>query len=183
MADRCFCCCVDEITADMALCYHKRELQQFYSCDTPFQLVYSCDHAEKFTTNPFIGQQICAEEPVEDGIIAGRFYADTDLETHDVRLSMTGTFKNPEIEINGNVNIIKGEYDGSLIIKPSGDVYYMKGCCCEPELLDPKVWVIPKGNVYGWTIYPQVNSIYINANNCCSDKMMCVYVDIDNITI
>lgn len=178
--DRCFCCCVDEITADMTLCYHTKELMKFYGCDTPFQLVYDCEHAEKFNKNEYIGQKICKKDACEDNVIAGRFYATTDMKTDQVRIVITGKMKNPEITINGNTNIIKGEYDGALIIEPTGDVYHQKDKCCEPTLLDPKVWSIPKNMDYGWSVYPLDNSIIVNTNVCCS--MTCVYVDIDNIT-
>ena len=48
--ERCYCCCDDDLKADMALCYHQDMLQSFYGCDVPYQLVYSCEAAEKFTT-------------------------------------------------------------------------------------------------------------------------------------
>lgn len=185
MADRCFCCCVDEITADMALCYHTRELQAFYGCETPFQLAYSCSHAEKFNTNPYIGQKICAEDICDSNIIAGRFYSDSDLETNNITIAIVGKVQNPTIEVNGNMNIIKGEYNGELVIEPSGDVLYRPkdNECCDLELLDPSVWEIPSGNTYGWTVRPQTNSIIINANACCGGGSLCVYIDHDPITI
>lgn len=181
MRERCFCCCVDEITADMALCYHQGLYQALYGCDTPFQLVYSCEHAEKFKTNAFIGHKMCKKDICDDNMIAGQFYSDTDLPTQDVTVILTGKMKNPEITINGNMNIIKGEYDGSLIIDPSGDVSYTESECCDPTLLDPSVWEIPSGNDYGWRVYPMLNSVIVNTNACCG--MACVFVDADAITI
>lgn len=178
--DRCFCCCVDAITEDMMLCYHTKELQQFYGCETPFQIVYDCVHAEKFNRNEYIGQKLCKKDACEDNVIAGRFYATTDRKTDRIRIVITGKMKNPEITINGNTNIIKGEYDGALIIEPTGDVYYQKDKCCEPTLLDPSVWSIPNNMDYGWSVYPLDNSIIVNTNACCG--VACVYVDIDNIT-
>lgn len=179
--DRCFCCCVDEITEDMALCYHTKELQKFYGCDTPFQLVYDCEHAEKFNKNDYLGQKICLKDGCEETVIAGRFYATTDMSTDEVVITIKGDMHNPWVTINGNTNIIKGDYNGALTIYPNGDVYYQANECCEPTLLDPKQWVIPSGMTYGWTVYPQNNSISVNLNKCCGG-VACVYIDIDNIT-
>lgn len=179
--DRCFCCCVDEITEDMALCYHQNELQKFYSCDTPYQLVYDCEHAEKFNRNDYLGQKLCTKDICDDPIITGRFYSDTDIPTQDVTVTIKGKMKNPWITINGNTNIIKGEYDGALRIEPSGDIYYEQSECCQPTLLDPSVWEIPCKMDYGWWVYPQMNSIKINLNECCQG-VACVYVEADSIT-
>ena len=179
--DRCFCCCVDEITEDMALCYHQNELQKFYSCDVPFQLVYDCYHAEKFSRNDYLGQKLCTKDICDDSIITGRFYSDTGIPTQDVTVTIKGKMKNPWITINGNTNIIKGEYDGALRIEPSGDIYYEQSECCQPTLLDPSVWEIPCKMDYGWWVYPQMNSIKINLNECCQG-VACVYVEADSIT-
>ena len=179
--DRCFCCCVDEITEDMMLCYHTKELQKFYGCETPFQLVYDCLHAEKFNPNDYFGQKICTKDGCKDSVIASRFYSDTTIPTNEVTITIQGKMHNPWVTINGNTNIIKGDYDGTLIIEPSGDVYYKASECCEPTLLDPSVWVIPANMDYGWWVYPQWNSISINLNECCVG-ISCVYIDVDSIT-
>ncbi len=181
MRDRCFCCCVDEITPDMALCYHTKELQAFYGCETPFQLVYDCLHAEKFSKEDYLGQRICVKDICSDAVIIGRFYSDTDMPTSEVKIIIKGKMHNPWITINGITNIIKGDYNGALIIEPSGDVYYQASECCQPTLLDPKVWEIPCGNNYGWKVYPQMNSIKINLNECCQGAT-CVYIQADSIT-
>ena len=178
--ERCFCCCVDEITEDMALCYHQKDLQKFYSCDTPFQLVYDCFQAEKFKRENHLGQKLCVKDLCGESVIAGRFYSETDIKTDDVTIIIEGKVKNPWITINGNTNIIKGEYDGTLRIEPNGDVYYQTSDCCEPTLLDPSVWIIPCNMDYGWWVYPQTNSIKVNLNECCG--LACVYVDVDAIT-
>ena len=177
--DRCFCCCVDDISEDMALCYHMKEIQKFYGCETPFQLVYSCTHAEKFKHEDFLGRRICVEDICDSNLIAGRFYSDTDIPTDDVTVILKGKAHDPEITINDNTNIIKGDYDGTLRIEPSGDVYYTTDDGCE-TLLDPSVWQIPKGQNYGWTVYPQSNSVIVKLNECCGAT--CVYIDSDSIT-
>ena len=177
--DSCFCCCVDAITKDMQLCYHLDELQAFYSCETPYQLVYDCDLAEKFSRAEHLGQKLCTKDACEDSVIAGRFYSETDIPTDEFTLIIDGKATNPWITINGNTNVIEGEFDGVLTIKASGDIYYKHGQC--EELLDPGAWVVPSGNDYGWTINPQWNSIIVRLNNCCAG-ITCVYVQIDNIT-
>ena len=182
--ERCDCCCED-ITEDMALCHYKDKLQAFYSCDVPYQLVYSCETAEKFNRERAFGQKLCVDDGCEQSVIAGRIYSDTDIPTENFTITIIGDMKNPWIKINGNTNIIEGEYSGTLTIESSGDIYYQP-CndeCCEPELLDPSVWVIPSGNDYGWTIKPQQNSVVVNLNACCSQcGLACVYIDHTPIT-
>lgn len=180
--NNCHCCCVDDLTPDMALCYHEDELQRYYSCDTPYQLVYDCVRANKFNNEKFLGQRICNHDVCEDSMIVGKFYSETDIPTEEMTIIIDGKMKNPWIEINGNTNIIEGEYEGSLIIKSNGDVYFQWDECCEPELLDPSVWIVPTGNVYGWTINPGENSIIVRLNECCGG-ISCVYVQHNPITI
>ena len=177
LEESCGCCCDDEVTADMALCFHQKELQRFYSCETPYQLRYDCIMAGKFNKNPAFGQKICAPG---SSLISGRFYSDTDLVTRDVTLTITGDLVNPRIRINGNENVILGEYSGTLIIESSGDVYYSKDKCCESQLLDPSVWSVSEGMDYGWAVMPGWNGIVVEANSCC---MSCVYIDHTAITI
>lgn len=176
--ESCECCCVDELTKDMALCYHTKEIAEFYGiCDTPYQIWYDCEKAEKFFGT--LGAKLC-EKDICDGIIAGMFYSETDIETDDVTITLHGSFVNPSIEINGNTNIINGEYDGTLTITGSGDVYYEeKGSCCD-TLLSPSVWSVPSGNTYGFTVKPQNNRVIINANTCCG--MACAYIQADALT-
>lgn len=179
----CHCCCVDEITEDMALCYHLDELKQFYTCDTPYQIVIDCGKADEFNKDDYIGQKLCTKDLCDSSVIAGRIYSETDIPTEEVTVTIQGKMVNPWVKINGNTNIIMGEYDGTLTIKPNGDVYYSKrgGCKCE-ELLDPSVWVVPTGNEYGWTINPGNNSVVVYLNACCQG-MACVWIDSDNITL
>lgn len=182
--ERCDCCC-EGLTEDMALCHHIDELQAFYGCDTPFQLVYSCADAEKFNREQAFGQKLCVDAHCNQSVIAGRIYSDTDIPTESMTITIIGDMVNPWITINGNKNIVEGEYNGMLTIYPSGDVYYLpcEDECCEPTLLDPSAWVIPEGNEYGWTIYPQSNSVTVNLNACCSScGRACVYIDHEGIT-
>ena len=176
---------MDDITAEMALCYHLDELQKFYGCDTPYQLVYDCEAAERFSHERALGQKICVGDICTDSVISGQFYSNTDIPTEDFTITLIGDMKNPWININGNTNIIEGEYSGTLTIKSSGDIYYLP-CgkdCCEPERLDPSVWTIPSGNNYGWTIYPQLNSVTVYLNECCSQcGMACIYIDHEGTT-
>ena len=166
----CSCCC-DDLTIDMALCYHE-DLDSFYSCDTPYQLVYDCSSAEKFSKEKYLGQKICAD--CDKSIITGRFYSETDIPTTDVSIIIDGTMHNPWVTINGNTNIIEGDYEGALIIRPNGDVYHRVQCC--DELIAPNKWIIPEGNKYGWTVNPGMNNIIVRLNECCG---ACVYIQAD----
>lgn len=173
--DSCYCCCVDELCNDMALCYHKHELQDFYSCDTPYQFVYDCEKAKFYAENEYLGDKICTKGTCSH-LIVGRFYSNTDIPTENVSMYIKGNMLNPIITINGNTNVIKGEYEG-LHIKSDGSVYSVTECC--EDLLNPSVWEIPHGQDFGWTIYPQENKIMVNMNTCCTG---CVYISHDAIT-
>lgn len=179
----CSCCCTDGITEDMALCHHLDDLQGFYSCFTPYRIVYDCSLAEKFSSERYLGQRLCVKDVCGDSVIAGQFYSSTEIPTEDATIIITGQMYNPWIKINGNLNIIKGEYDGALIVKSNGDVYYQedKSECCEPELLGNRLWIVPSGNEYGWTIKPGNNSIVVNLNMCCNAG--CVYIQHDAIAL
>lgn len=181
--DDCSCCCTDSITEDMALCHHLDDLQSYYTCDTQYQIRYDCELAERFSHEKYLGSRLCVEDVCKDGIIAGQFYSNTDIPTEDVTVIITGQMHNPWITINDNTNIIEGDYDGALIIKPNGDVYYQKDKdgCCEPELLDGTVWSVPSGNEYGWTVNPRTNSIIVNLNVCCNAA--CVYIQAEAIAL
>lgn len=177
----CYCCCTDQICNDMALCYNLDKLETFYSCDTRYQVVYDCKKAQQFSSQDFLGQKICSEG-CQENIIAGRFYSETEIPTQDVTVVIQGKMKSPWITINGNTNIIAGEYEGAIMIRPSGDVYYVTDCC--ETLLDPSVWVVPNPseNEYGWTVNPGSNSIVVNLNDCCLGRD-CVYIDHQPITM
>ena len=87
-----------------------------------------------------------------------------------------GSVQNPSNN-NGNTNIIKGEYE-QLRIDADGSVYSESECC--EKLLSPSIWQVPKGMNYGWTIYPQENSVIVDMGACCGRA--CVYIRHDAIT-
>ena len=191
--DQCGCCsceprndtcdCCDCIEKDMALCYHTGELQNFYDkCGGGYKLVYDCAMAEKFFGGYYSdaqwGQKICSDcnKPID-----GFLYSDTDIPTENVTITLHGAMKDPYVEINGNGNIIKGEYDGTLIIKPDGSVYFTKDIDCPAcDPLDVSVWEIPENMEYGWTVYQGKNHIVVDPGECC---MVCAYFEVDALAI
>lgn len=177
LMDEC-CCCCDELTRDMQLCQHLDELQYFYAgCDSPYQIVYDCTKAEQFA-DKYLGQKICTNDSCSHQIV-GRIYSETDIPTNGVTVIIDGNMHNPSIDINGNKNILNGDYEGVLKIYPNGDAYFQNAQCCE-TLIDPSKWVVPEGNTYGWTIYPRNNRISINLNECCG--FSCAYIQVDGLT-
>lgn len=180
----CCTCCLDDVSADMALCYHQNELQAFYGCDTPYQLLYSCSKASEYLKADAFGQVVRIRDMCIDSTLSGRFYSDTDIPTEEVTLTIIGNMVNPRITINDNTNVIQGEYDGTLIIEPSGDVYFKASDCCDAQLLDPSVWEVPEDMIYGWTINPLWNGIIVEMNLCCSvDDKPRIYIDHSAITL
>ena len=178
----CSCCC-DNITEDMLLCKNYDALKTWYGCDVMYKVVYDCEKGEMFAHDKYLGQRICVDDICTDAVIAGQIYSDTEIPTEDVTVILHGKMHNPWIKINGNSNIIEGDYDGTLIIKPNGDVYYTENDkCCEGELLDPSVWSIPDGNKWGWEIVPGNNSVVVYLNECCSGAS-CVWLQYDSIAL
>ena len=175
----CLCCC-DELTKDMALCYHK-DLQVFYKACTPsYQIAYSCKKGNEFFADKYLGTKICTQGTCNN-IIAGRFYSETEIPTTGYEIVIDGDTKDPQITINGNKNIIKGEHE-RLFIYSNGDVYTEKKNQCCKELLEPDDWVIPtEEDRYGWEIKQGNNSIVIDRGTCCGRA--CVYIQADSLTI
>lgn len=174
----CSCCTCNTITADMMLCKNLKAVQAFYQdCSPGYELVYDCDAADKYADD-FAGVRICDDG---NGIIAGQLYSDTDIPTDELGIIIVGEMKNPRITINGNTNVITGEYNGNLFVNACGDVYYQTDGCDEGTLLSPSVWSIPSGNKYGWTVYPRNNSVIIETNSCCG--VSCAFFQVDALTI
>lgn len=174
------CCCCDSLTKDMALCFHK-DLQSLYDeCTPSYKFEIDCKKGQEFFGDKFLGDKICTKDSCNN-IIAGRFYSNTEMPSTQMVIVIDGNTHDPQITINGNKNIIKGDYD-RLYIYPSGDVYSeTKNRCCK-TLLDPSVWVIPTENdEYGWTIEQGENRLVIDRGTCCGRA--CAYIQMDNLTI
>lgn len=176
-ANCCDCDC-NKVLPEQALCYFG-DYQGLYKCRMNYRFVYDCEAAERFFNTPagtrYIGKRLSSR----NGVISGKLYADTDIDTTDITIKLHGVMKDPYIEINGNGNIIKGEYDGTLIIRSDGSVYYGAGDC-EACLLDVESWVIPEGMDYGWVIHPGDNKVIIMNNSCCG--AFTAYFDIGLLT-
>ena len=178
----CNCCICDTICKEMALCYNTDRLQSAYEpCDggVDFHIVYDCIKGQEFFGDYYLGQKFCTGDSCS-GVIAGLVYGITDIPTDSFVLTIHGKMKDPEITINGNTNVLKGEYDGTLTIRPNGEALFSNDDCCEGTLIDVNKWVVPKNMNYGWMIYPGNNRLVINTNMCCTS---CAYVDIDGITV
>ena len=178
----CECCDCWGLSKEMALCYQE-DLQDFYDkCDVPWHIVYDCQAGEKYfggyEGTDFLGQRFCDD----CGAIFGRLYSNTEIPTDGVKITLHGSVKNPEITINDNTNIIKGEYNGELTVYPDGSVYYLEECCKSyPSLVDVSNWVIPEGMEYGWEVHAGYNRVKIQANNSCN--LVCAYIEVDALTI
>lgn len=179
--ESCDCCCEGDLSKEMALCYNLGKIQDFYSyCRSSYQIVYDCEKGEELFGYEYLGYKLCVEDSCEDSVIAGQFFSDTDIPTDRVDIAIKGKMHNPWIEINGNRNIIEGDYDGTLAINHDGTVYYYQDCC--ETLLDPSKWVIPTTNDdYGWEVHQGFNDVVVHLNACCG--VSCVYIQVDSLTI
>lgn len=172
----CDCSCeCNDLTPDMALCLFK-DFDEFYKCNSGYKIEYNCRKGREFFGDDYLGTKICNTDPCSN-IIAGQFYSDTDIPTGDVTVVLSGGGTNPGITINGTTNRIKGTYDGTLTIKPNGDVIHTQDCC--DEVLDPSVWFVPQGQNYGWEVHRGNNRIVVDS--CCGGA--CAYVQVDSKTL
>ena len=180
-ATDCDCGC-DTADKEDALCFHKEDIQRFYDpCGAGFRILYSCRLADKyfsdFLSDNHVGQKYCNEC---GGTIAGILYSDTDIPTEGVKIVLHGQMHDPYIEINGNGNYIRGDYDGVLEIHPDGSVYsHREDCHCD-EPLPVDVWAIPAGMDYGWTVEQGNNRLIIDPGSCCH---VCAWIEVDALTI
>lgn len=177
----CSCCHCHDVEKKWALCYNMDGLQKYYDkCSAPYQIKYDCVQGQNFFGDDFLGKRFCNKGD-KSSIIAGQLYSNTDIPTDAFTIIIHGEMSNPMITINDNSNIIKGEYDGLLIINSNGDVYYQPESCAVAELQPVANWEIPKGNAYGWEIKPRNNRFIVETNRCC--EVTCVYVQVDAITV
>lgn len=163
------CECCDCLTQDMALCYHKDELQDFYKCNPPYKIIYSCVDGAKFFGK--IGQKFCTS----DGFISGLLYSNTNIPTSLITIRFSGEVTDPYIEINGNGNKISGTYK-DLVIHADGS---LTNCECDDTDVDN--WKVPVGNTYGWEVHQGNNRINIETGNC--GCYVCAYIDVDALTL
>lgn len=171
-------CCCDCVTKDMALCHYLDDLQKVYDqCSGEgFRVIENCVKGNELFADELPGQRMCS---VCNGVIAGQLYSNTSIPTEGVTISLHGKMHDPSIEINGNRNWFKGDYDGVLTVYPNGDMVYSDGCCDKD--LSPEVWKIPSGMDYGWVINPRNNSVVIDLGECCG--VACAYFNVDALTI
>ena len=173
----------DFLSAEHSLCEaDKATLDEFYGhCGGGYSLAYNCFAGSRiWGCETMLGQKLCKADTC-NSLIAGTLYSDTTLETDGVTVTLDGVFYNPTITINGNSMRILGEYDGRLIIEPSGSIYFQTSECCAAEPLDLDLLEIPDGSHFGFTAHHGSNSVVVETNNCCD--MACIYIHVDSITI
>lgn len=175
----CTCCC-DNLTMDMALCFHD-DLQVFYKGCTPsYQIVYNCRKGNEFFGDKYLGTKICTKDTCSN-VIAGTLYSDTEIPTNGYEIVIDGETQDPQITINGNKNIIKGHHE-ILFINSNGDIYEEDAHHRARTPLTPEHWVIPTNeDVFGWEIKQGYNNVVVDRGSCCGRA--CVYIQVDSLTI
>lgn len=179
---KCECEC-GYLTADNSFCSMKKEaVSAFYNtCNSSYRIMYNCKAAAKvFGDESLWGKQICSTNE-HYSIISGRIYSGTVKNTENVTIRIVGNFKDPMIEFNGRTMIVKGSYNGMLVITPSGEVYFTVGAECDMRYVTPDNIVIPEGNDYGFVAHHGNNTLFIQNLNCNSRS--CAYVDIGAVVV
>lgn len=174
------CLTCNTVYKEEALCYYDDVLQTVYGRNCGgfgYRILYDCVKGLEFFGKPYLGTKFSVRGSCSS-TVAGVIYSDTTRPTTGVTITLVGVMHNPYVEINGNGNWIKGDYNGVLTINPNGDVYYSQGGCTA-ELLDPSVWQIPTGMEYGWTVKPRNNRLVADFGASGGS----IYVQVDALTI
>lgn len=176
--DDCGCDChKDRISicdVDLAAVFYKTS-----GCDTTgYKIVEDCDAYERENDEP-IGTKFRAEAC--SNYLSGTVYSNTDVSTTDYEIIVKGTFHNPYIEVNGNGNVIEGDYEGFLKVRGDGTAWIVNGDCGWEEL-DVSLITIPEGMELGYTFDPGWNQFKIDAGECDCNNTLTAYINIDNIT-
>lgn len=178
---KCACQC-EFLNPESSLCVLKKEAtNNFYNqCGDTYQIIYNCEAGKDFWKEKMLGEKVCKADTCK-GMIAGQFYSNTVLDSENIIITLKGYFINPKININGNMMVINGEYDGTLTLTASGDVYYRDSDCCVDTLLPIEKLVIPQNNTLGYIVHQGMNSLVVETGDCC--RMACAYIKVDAITI
>lgn len=176
-------CCFNEceyLNKENSLCALKdKAINEFYeTCANGYRIIYNCKTANKLWGKDMLGHRICKEEYC-NAVIAGKFYSGTIVDTGLIEITLTGPWVNPTISINKIRMKTIGEYDGTLTITKSGEVYYQKDECCPPIKLDIEL-LIPLDGQFGWEVHHGVNTVIVEGG-CCG--MGCIYIKVDELTI
>lgn len=145
---------------------------------TGYKIVEDCSVWERESGEP-IGTKFRAEAC--SNYLSGKVYSNTDVNTTDYEIIVTGTFHNLYIEVNGNGNVIEGDYSGSLKVRGDGTAWILNGDCGWEELPVSSI-TIPEGNELGYTFTPEWNQFKIDAGECDCNETLTAYINIDNIT-
>lgn len=158
------------------------DLNLFYGstgCDTTgYKIIEDCS-AYTTESGETIGTKFRGEPC--NGYLSGKVYANTDVPTTDYEITVTGVFHNLYVAINGNGNYISGDYEGTLMFRGDGSIWYLNGDCGWQEL-PVSDYIIPDGMDFGFTFNPGWNTFTIDAGACDCNHTMTAYINIDNIT-
>lgn len=153
--------------------------QSLEKCSTTgYKIIEDCSAYERENDEP-IGQRFRAESC--QNYLSGRIYANTDVPTTDYEIVVVGIFHNLYVEVNGNGNIIEGDYEGKLMIRGDGTAWLYNGDCGW-EQLPVSAILIPDGMTLGYTFNPGWNYFKIDAGTCDCNHALTAYITIDNIT-
>lgn len=179
--DTCSCDCDEEKNNRKNLC--ESDINLIYQgtgrCSTTgYKIVEDCSAYEK-ESGASIGERFRAE-PCSN-YLSEKIFANTDVPTTDYEITIKGVFHDLYVEVNGNGNIIEGDYEGTLKIQGDGTVWIFNGDCGFEELPVSAI-TIPDGMDFGYTFNPGWNYFKIDAGECDCNVTLTAYISIDNIT-
>lgn len=155
----------------------------FYSASgcstTGYKIVEDCSYWKKQNGEDSYGTKIRGQAC--SNWLSGKVYANTDVDTTDYEIVITGVFHNAYVSVNGNGNVIEGDYEGSLKLRGDGTVWLLADECGWQEL-PVSVIQIPSGMELGFTFSPGWNRFTVDTGVCDCNTTPTAYITIDNIT-
>lgn len=174
-ADNCSGCSdlVNELTDDKLFCY--TDLDLYWNCQAEYKLIYNCQSIDPCNIFRNFGMVITQNLPKA---ITGTFCSNTVLDG-DIKVTLVGSYTNPEIQINDQQISLTGKYKGIIQINEDGDVRYFpnaqsgKFCGSESINLDN---ICYNRNISNFTVKPCENMIQVRGAG--SNYAQAVYVDL-----
>ena len=174
-------CC--ELKDAISLCEMTPELYKaFYKeCSSDYRVVHNCELGrETFGDERMLGEAYC--DTCLDGQISYTFISDTVLNSKHNRITLYGSFKDPEITINDIKVKLNGVYNqGYITIDSNGKIYTYNDLkelkCGEAKEVDYNTLTFCDNE--WWTIHSGANQITIRG---ITSNSVCVFVNYERLT-
>lgn len=175
-------CC--DLNNAIPLCEAKgmAECDFFDQCSSGWRIVHNCELGRETAGDErLLGNAYC--DLCVDGTYVFSFYADTVLKSTNNRITIQGSFSDPEISINGTKIKLNGVYKDTYIsINSNGDILTFTDLfqlrCNEAKKVDYKNLTFCDDD--WWEIQGGQNQVIVRG---ITSEQVCVYLDYERRTI